>query len=181
MWPKLRRACRRPWMFCPGQSLTFLPGVIKKLRAVMGDGCPALQRGLRHLQAVYPSIVFVGRDAAHVVRKSCQEAWVGELNFEGCWEKIWNTKHSLIPTIQNSPVWLAELRCAQELVLSRDHQQGAGLKRIMNHFSFAKQRYESSAHPQMVNEWRGTGAGCEGRGAVAGHDAASRGIGWIGS
>ena len=135
-------------LFRPEPDL--LPGVTKKLPAVMGDGCPALQRGLRHLQAVYPSIVFVGRDPAQVVRKSCQEAWVRELNFEGFWEKIWNTKHSLIPTIQNSPVWLAELRCAQELVLSRDHEQGTGLKRIMNHFSFAKQRYESSARPQMV-------------------------------
>ena len=135
-------------LFRPEPDL--LPSVTKKLRAVMGDGCPPLQKGLRYLQAVYPSIVFVGRDPAHIVRKSCQEAWVREMKFEAYWEKIWKTKHSLIPTIQNSPVWLTELRCAQKLVMSRDHEQGGGLKRIMQHFSFAKQRYESSAHPQLV-------------------------------
>lgn len=122
----------------------------QSLKGVVGDGAPALQKGLRYLQAPFPSISIIFRDPAHVVRKATQEAWVREANFCEFWNFLCEDKHSFIPAVQNSAIWSSLFQSAQKLVKEVDGRQGHGLQRIMRHYSFAKQRYESHAHPQHV-------------------------------
>jgi prepilin-type processing-associated H-X9-DG protein len=50
--------------------------------------------------------------------------------------------------LASSRQWQSELLAAQKHILERDGAQGGGLTKVLRHFSFAKQRYESYAAPQ---------------------------------
>ena len=124
--------------------------VCRTLTGIVADGAPSMQKGLRHVQSVFPGLLFLGRDAAHAARKSTQEAWTRETACEQFHRRIWKDKTSLVPTIQNSHVLRAQLEAAQRLVVAKDGCQAAGLSTILRHFSYAKQRYESQAGPQLA-------------------------------
>ena len=121
-----------------------------RLTGVVADGAPSMQKGLRYVQQAFPNLVFLGRDLAHAARKCTQEAWMRETPCEQYWQRIWKDKRSLVPTIQNSHVLRAQLESAQRLVVAKDGCQAAGLTTILRHFSYAKQRYESQASPQLA-------------------------------
>ena len=56
--------------------------------------------------------------------------------------------YSLSQDIQYSPLWKAKLEDCQKRVMIVDGEQGGGLRHIMQHFSFAPQRFESFAEPR---------------------------------
>ncbi|CAE7494967.1 unnamed protein product [Symbiodinium sp. CCMP2592] len=124
--------------------------VSRTLTGIVADGAPSIQKGLRHVQSVFPGLLFIGRDAAHAARKSTQEAWTRETSCEEFYTRIWKDKTSLVPTIQNSFVLRSQLEAAQRLVVAKNGSQAAGLSTILRHFSYAKQRYESQAGPQLA-------------------------------
>ena len=146
---KVADGCQRVLREVCGEDRIF-EMVSKSLTGLMADGAPAMQRGLRYLQSVFPNVCLIGRDTAHIIRKTACEAWVRELNFEDLWKDLWSSKESLIPSIQNSEVLKTELAACQRVVVKVDGAQSCGLGRILKHFSFAKQRYESHAGPQHV-------------------------------
>lgn len=131
---------------CDGDEDLYLR-IKGSLRGCMADGAPAMQRALRFLQEPFPQILLVGRDPAHTVRKSTAEAWQREHDFQKHYDDIWNTKASLVPTIQNSTAWKALLQQAQRQILQSNGSQSSGLQTVLKHLSYAKQRYESQSGP----------------------------------
>ena len=47
---------------------------------------------------------------------------------------------AFVPSVMNSPAWQAELLAAQQHVLESAGSQGGGLRKILRHLSYAKQR-----------------------------------------
>ncbi|CAE7268036.1 unnamed protein product, partial [Symbiodinium sp. CCMP2592] len=120
------------------------------LLSVMGDGAASLQKGFRYLQSVFPKLMLLGKDPSHLIRRATGEALAREKLFSEYIAVVWESKESFVPSIQNSAAWRAELEAAQRVVVEDSGEQGGGLQRIMRHFRYAKQRFESSAHPHHV-------------------------------
>ena len=107
------------------------------------------------------NFLWVSCDMAHQVRIAAKDPLHANEQFKEQWDRLFNSKHALIPDIQNSDVWKSRLIAAQKTVLqtvptvssadSADARMGSlcELDRVMHTFSFAKQRFNSISTPMM--------------------------------
>ena len=123
--------------------------ILHHVRAYVSDGdAGALKVGRLLKERYMPNIVLLLRDPCHAIRIATRDPLHAETEFKKHWDDLYDNKHALIPDIQNSEVWRRKLQACQARVCEQDGSQGGGLKTILRHFSFAKQRYESCAAPQ---------------------------------
>ena len=116
------------------------------------------------------SFVWVSCDMAHQVRIASKDPLRANDNFNEQWLRLFGGKHALVPDIQHSDVWRARLVAAQRVVL--EHRSAVNavpavqaaqdavadpdgspamlqVEKVMRTFSFAKQRFNSTATPMM--------------------------------
>jgi hypothetical protein len=111
------------------------------------------------------NFVWVSCDVAHQVRIASKDPLHANDHFKQQWDRLLNAKHALIPDIQNSEVWKSRLISAQKVLLRAQavhavHAVPAApacsdasvmleVDKVMHTFSFAKQRFDSTAVPMM--------------------------------
>lgn len=119
----------------------------RHVHTYLADGGSSVQKAGMLLQEHFTRLRLVVRDTAHMLRSSCSEPIKQVAVFDDFWNDIFNSRHALVPDIQNSDAWRAKLLMAQNHVLSTKGKQGGGLKVALKHLSFAKQRFDSAACP----------------------------------
>ena len=119
------------------------------VRAYVADGASPVVKCGAILQARFPNMVLVVRVRGHAARRSCQIPVTHADVFCDLWKDVFDAKHALVPCIQNSHAWRLRLQKAQRWVMGRSvgAAQGGGLGKVLKHFSFAKQRFDSAACP----------------------------------
>ena len=112
------------------------------------------------------NFVWVSCDVAHQVRIASKDPLHANDHFKQQWDRLFNSKHALIPDIQNSEVWKSRLISAQKALLhaqavhaavpavpavpvASDSVSMLEVDKVMRTFSFAKQRFDSTAVPMM--------------------------------
>ena len=117
-------------------------------RTMNPDGCASVQKCCVLLKnSAMPNIVYVGRDPAHIIRRSVELPVQKHERFRKQWSRIFDGKTALIPSIQNSHQSRALFQAAQQRVLDIDGTIG-GLTHVLSHWSYAKHRHESCADPR---------------------------------
>ena len=91
---------------------------------------------------MFPNIVVLLRDAAHIPRISVRDP----LHLDDLTE-LSGKRHALVPDVMNSPKWQDLLQNIQRDLLKIIGENEQPLKVVLKHLSFAKQRFESSADP----------------------------------
>lgn len=119
------------------------------VRQYVADGGAPVQKAGRALASKLPNLIFVGRDPAHEVRIAAKDPMQAMPRFKDLYDRIFNDRHALVPDIMNSEAWRAKLVSCQERVKQQHGSQGGGLKTVLMHLSFAKQRWDSHADPMM--------------------------------
>ena len=121
--------------------------VLAKVRSVVADG--ALQKVGQYLKSEYmPNIVLIARDPAHMIRIACKEPLVRTSGFEEQNERLFGKKTGILRKIQFSDGMQARLQECQKKVLLHRGTQGGDVEKVMRHFSFAPQRFESWTGPR---------------------------------
>ena len=105
-------------------------------------------------RAELPNLLWISCDMAHQVRIAAKDPLHANEEFEKQWERLFNKRHALIPDIQNSEVWKSRLIAAQKAVLASNSPScpscpSCPLDKVLHTFSFAKQRFDSTATPMM--------------------------------
>ena len=99
------------------------------------------------------NLIWVSADMAHQVRIASKDPLHANDNFKAQWDRLFNAKHALVPDIQNSEVWKSRLIAAQKHFLSHSSPSRTSnncvVEKVLKTFSFAKQRFDSTATPMM--------------------------------
>lgn len=95
------------------------------------------------------NLVWLSADMAHQVRIASKDPLSAQEGFKQQWDRLFSGKHALVPDIQNSEVWRSRLIAAQKNVLRSCQAQGGDVDKVMQTFSFAKQRFDSTATPML--------------------------------
>lgn len=143
----LRRACLSPEGELDQEAHEQIKGNVRHFASDQGPSvgkCGKILASDGRLQ----NLVYVSFDAAHQVRIGCKDPLHALPAFEAQWKQLFQTKDSLLPSIQNSEVWTARLLAAQGKILEVHGHQGA-LEKTIKTFSFAAQRFDSSASPLL--------------------------------
>lgn len=121
--------------------------ILTHVRAFTADGGTSVQKAARLLKENgMPQLILFMRDPAHACRTACRDPLHLEDRFKEQLNRLFG-RHGLVPDVQNSDQWRAKLSACQNAVLTKQGAQGGGVDRIMRHFSFAKQRFDSFAAP----------------------------------
>ena len=100
-----------------------------------------------------PNLLWVSADMAHQVRIASKDPLYADDNFKAQWDRLFNARHALVPDIQNSEVWKSRLIAAQKHFLSSSSRTSSAntpvVDKVLKTFSFAKQRFDSTATPMM--------------------------------
>jgi hypothetical protein len=124
--------------------------IVSNIRHFLADQCAGVQKtGSILSDSMMPNIQLIGKDESHQVRIAAKDPLHAQSRFGEQWDRLFGDKHALVPDIQNSDVWKAELIACQKRVLEQKGEQGGGLQKLMKHFSFAKQRFDSEADPLL--------------------------------
>ena len=96
-----------------------------------------------------PNLIWLSADMAHQVRIASKDPLHAQEPFQRQWDRLFSARHALVPDIQYSEVWRSRLIAAQAEVLKSCRTQGADINKILHTFSFAKQRFDSTATPML--------------------------------
>lgn len=124
--------------------------IASKVKHYASDqGAAALKAGqLLSQRAELPKFVWASADPAHQVRIASKDPLHARDQFKTQWERLFASKHALVPDIQNSNVWKSRLVACQQEVLRRGGQ-GPDVQKVLQTFSFAKQRFDSTSLPLL--------------------------------
>ena len=103
------------------------------------------------LLAQYPELCqlkWLSSDMAHQVRIASKDPLHANAGFNSQWERLFSARHALVPDIQHSEVWRSRLIAAQKSVLRSCGPQ-CSVDKVLRTFSFAKQRFDSTAMPML--------------------------------
>ena len=121
--------------------------IARKVHALCADG--ALQKVAGVLREhIFKEVVIVQRDPAHMVRIACREPLVRNGKFEQQHELLFGKTNGLLKKVQFSDILQAKLEACQQTILHHCGKMGAGVERVMRHFSFAPHRFESWTAPR---------------------------------
>ena len=117
------------------------------VRTLSADGGAAERRILYTLlRRLFPNVIFTIRDVAHAMRIACNGPLQADEAFGLVWREIFDQRHALVPDIQNSAKWTEMLQAIQRNLLEMDGGASA-MDKVLRHFAFAKQRFDSGADP----------------------------------
>ncbi len=130
---------------------TLVTDICRRVRIAVADGCACAQKCCRYLAVNHmPNLLWCGRDRAHALRIATSQPLLKEDKFKAWWDDTFCSKFALVPAIQNSEEWLAKLELCQKHVLRCSGVQGCGVTAVTKTLSFAKQRFDSMASPQLM-------------------------------
>ena len=122
--------------------------ILKFTRAFAADGASSARRALLLAAGeLFPNIVVLLRDAAHIPRISVRDPLHLDDLYGEVWAELFDKRHALVPDVMNSRKWQDLLQNIQKNLLQIQHCEDQPLAVILKHLSFAKQRFESSADP----------------------------------
>ena len=126
----------------------------KAVRIAVADGASSAQKCIKFLATgPLPNLLWAGRDRAHAARISTSGPLLAEDTFKAWWDDVFNDRFALVPSIQNSEEWTARLALCQKVLLSsgvRGSEVGKNLDKVIKDLNFAKQRFDSTASPQLL-------------------------------
>ena len=124
--------------------------IASKVKHYASDqGAAALKAGhLLTQRPQLPKLVWASADPAHQVRIASKDPLHARDRFKAQWERLFSAKHALVPDIQNSTVWKSRLVACQQEVL-RCGGQAPDVQKVLQTFSFAKQRFDSTSLPLL--------------------------------
>ena len=121
--------------------------ILKCTRAFAADGASSARRVLLlAAEVVFPNIVVLLRDAAHILRISVRDPLHLDDLYGEVWTELFDKRHALVPDVMNSKKWQDLLQNIQKDLL-KIRGEDKPLAVLLKHLSFAKQRVESSADP----------------------------------
>ena len=121
--------------------------ILKCTRALAADGASKERRALLlAAEEVFPNIVVLIRDAAHILRIAVRDPLHLDDLYGEVWTELFDKRHALVPDVMNSKKWQDLLQNIQKDLL-RISGEDQPLAVLLKHLSFAKQRFESSADP----------------------------------
>lgn len=97
-------------------------------------------------RTLFPNTIWALRDAAHYIRIAARNPLHMDENFNIIYEELFNRSDGLVKTIQNSPKYKEIFQGIQKEVLRIPGRANA-IDKVLKHFSFAKQRFDSFADP----------------------------------
>ena len=97
-----------------------------------------------------PALHWVTADPAHQLRIAHKDPLSALPEFDHQWQLLFMGKKALIPNIQYSNVWKAKLELCEKLVLEKYGHLGGKVTAVLKHFSFAKQRFDSTSNPKFA-------------------------------
>ena len=117
------------------------------VRALGSDGATKEVKTLYKLrQQLFPNAVVIIRDAAHAVRIAVRDPLLADCEFKAMWDLLFDGEHALIKDIHYSDKLRSKLEACQKRVLKVKGKQGGNLDKVLKHFSWAKQQFESIAN-----------------------------------
>ena len=140
----LKRACQDPEGVLDEEALTSLQGRIRHFASDQGPSVGKCGKVLAS-EGRCPNLAYINFDAAHQVRIASKDPLHALPDFDLQWQRLFGPG-ALIPSIHNSEVWNAKLVAAQKQVLKIYEHQG-GIDKVLKSFSFASQRFDSTASP----------------------------------
>ena len=127
-----------------------LDAVFKIIRIAVADGAASVQKALRFLACgPAPNLLAVVRDMAHKARIFRGDPLLADEGFKSWWDDVFGERHALVPDIQNSEAWTEKLILCQRLLLNDSGVRESGCWAVQETLSFAKQRFDSYASPQL--------------------------------
>lgn len=131
--------------FCRDDTLS--QRFLRNVHIIVADGqLQKVAQTLKHTDM--PNIRLITRDPAHMVRIACKDPLIRTGSFEAQHRRLFEDRHALLKDVQFSDLWQARLADSQAKVCRADGAQGGGVQRIMRHFGYAPQRFESWADPR---------------------------------
>ena len=98
---------------------------------------------------LFPNLLIAMRDPAHAIRIASQALHCDDV-FGEVWHELFDARHALAPDLKNSAKWHNLFVAIQEDSAVPLAQPGIGrkpLQAVVRNFSFAKQRFDSTAGP----------------------------------
>ena len=125
--------------------------ICKSVRVGVADGAGSVQKALAFLASgAFPGMMACVRDMSHKARIATGDPLLADDGFSEWWDDVFGERHALVPDIQNSEAWLEKLALCQKALLSSDEGvRASGCVTVQRTMSFAKQRFDSYASPQM--------------------------------
>ena len=97
-----------------------------------------------------PNVVITFRDAAHGIRIAVKEPVIRTSGFSEVYDNLFVKKNAILKDVQYSNKLNARLSKCQELIVRTRGEQGGSLQTVIENFSFAQQRFESTAAPKRA-------------------------------
>ena len=125
--------------------------ICQKVRMGVADGAASVQKALEFLASGrFPGMLACVRDMSHKVRIATGDPLLADDRFSAWWDDVFGERHALVPDIQNSDAWAEKLELCQKVLLEADEGvRECGCVTVQRTMSFAKQRFDSYASPQM--------------------------------
>ena len=144
----LRRACEDAEAVVDEAALQHVLSHVKHFASDQGPSVGKCGKLLASSRS-FPNLSYVSFDPGHQVRIAMKDPLEALPEFQQQWERLFGGKDALLPTIQNSDAWRAKLIAAQKKVLEV-HQTQSGVDKALKTFSFAPQRFDTSASPLLI-------------------------------
>jgi len=122
--------------------------ILEHVRVLAADGASSERRALfAAMERLFKNVVLVIRDPAHAIRIAVSKPLHADELFGEVWHELFDKRHALVPDIQHSEKWKELLVRIEEKVL-RLADGSQPLAVVLQHLSFAKQRFDSAADPK---------------------------------
>ena len=119
----------------------------KRVRVLAADGAKSERRAL-FLAAgnMFKRVFLIIRDHAHALRLAIKDSLLCDESFNLVYEELFDKKKALIKNIQYSDKLKLMLQRIQQEI-GEANANASRLKTVLKHFSWAKQRFDSTADP----------------------------------
>ncbi len=121
--------------------------VLLKVRGVAVDG-QLLKTAQVMQQTLFPNIVIIMRDPAHIIRISCRDPLHDADAFSEQYDRLFDRRHALLKEFQNSNVWREQLMACQRQILEGGGRMGGDLTSCLRDLQYVQPRFESFVTPR---------------------------------
>ena len=114
-------------VFCVNGEVdaTSAQTVFAKIHTFLGDGAASVQKCGALLRAGRcKNLALILRDPVHAMRTSLSDPLKKHGDFQSFWDDIFDSRHALVPDVQNSDAWRRRLVLAQQHVLKTWARKG---------------------------------------------------------
>lgn len=130
------------------ETLRLMEHIIASVTTVAADGARSERRVLfLAARRLFKNVRMMIRDGAHAIRIAMEKPLHLDTTFGDIWTSLFDEKHSLVPSLQNSNKYGDIFKAAQRAVIAIPCNRHP-LEEVYRCLGFAKHRYDSCASPQ---------------------------------